>query len=165
MEKVSIFQIYDALLIENCKILENKMYCIHNSKEHRVILRIVYAMLCLYPKGKGYWSDRFWTSLLNVDNHMNISYFYESLVGLYLTNLTPLLEKIRNFSTLKPTQHDALVSVVHIYCLEKWNSINFEDLKQLFRDLLSQWKHLNRQSMLLTRLVLSRLAKKCQETR
>lgn len=164
MAKVSRFEIFDALLIENCKILENRMYRINNSREHRVVLRIVSALLRIYPYSRGYWSDRLWTLLLKLDNHMNISYFYECLVGLHLPNLSPLLNRIRNFSILKSSQHDALVSVVHIYCLKNWKSINLQELKKVFRDLWSQKDYLNSQSTLLTLLVLCRFAKKCQET-
>lgn len=141
------------------------MYRINNSKEHRVVLRIVIAMLRIYPHSIGFWSEHLWASLMKPDNHMSISYFYECLVALHLQNVTPLLDRIKNFSTLKSNQHDALVSVVHIYCLMNWKTLTLKDLKEIFHLLSRQTVHLNSQSMVLALLVLNKLAKKCEETR
>lgn len=164
MPKVSIFKLFDALLSYNSEVMKNEVYRVSNSKEYRVILRIVYTMLRIYPYSRGYWSDQLWILLLKQDSHMNISYFYECLVALHLPNLTPLLDKIRDFANIKSYQQDSLVSVVHIYLCNR-KSLNLEELKDVFQELCNQMEHLNSQSKLLTLLVLGRLEKKYQGTR
>lgn len=145
-------------------MMKNEVYRVNNSKENRVILRIVYTMLRIYPYSRGYWSDQLWILLLEQDSRTNISYFYECLVALHLPNLAPLLEQIRDFANQKSYQQDSLVSVVHIY-LSNRKSINLEELKEVVQVLCNQMNHLNSQSKLFTLLVLGRLEKKYQENR
>ncbi|KAH8420782.1 hypothetical protein KR222_004713, partial [Zaprionus bogoriensis] len=164
LSKLHLFRLFDELLHINSGILKNEEYIIENSKGHRIQIRIAIAMLRLYPSSPGYWSDQLWQSLLMLKTHLTISYFYECLVAIHLPRFSLLSDKIQTLSTLQSKQQDAIISVVHIYCLRNWKNLTKEELTLVFKLLWKEKDHLNSQSTYFALLVLHNLAKKCEET-
>ncbi|EDW43169.1 GM26423, partial [Drosophila sechellia] len=152
--------ICDDLLRMNNDLSKKKPRYFANCKEHRMKMRIGKALLDLSDRWK--WSDNLWEAALCPSDQPNISFMYEYLVSKMLPSIDPLLEHLKLLATLKPSQQISLVSVVHIYCLTRWESINHEQLAEVFDVLLPLTMGANFQTRLLAQLVLHRLCSECE---
>ncbi|EDW97985.1 uncharacterized protein LOC6537728 isoform X1 [Drosophila yakuba] len=156
---LDISSICDELLKMNNDLSRKKPRYFANCKEHRMKMRIGKALLDLSDRWK--WSENLWEAALCPSDQPNISFMYEYLVAKMLPSIEPLLEQLKLLGTLKPSQQISLVSVVHIYCLSRWESINHEQLFDVFAVLLPLTMGANFQTRLLAQLVLHRLCNEC----
>ncbi|XP_016961394.1 uncharacterized protein LOC108032081 [Drosophila biarmipes] len=154
--------ICDDLLRMNTELSRKKPRYFANCKEHRTKIRIATALLDLSDRWK--WSDELWEAVLCPSDQPNISFMYEYLVSKMLPSIGPLLEQLKLLSTLKPSQQMSLVSVVHIYCLSRWESLKEEQLTTIVDVLLPLTMGANFQTRLLAQLVLYRICTQCEES-
>lgn len=155
--------ICDDLLRMNNELSRKKPRYFANCKEHRMKMRIGKALLDLSDRWK--WSDNLWEAVLCPSDQPNISFMYEYLVSKMLPSIDLLLEQLKLLATLKPSQQISLVSVVHIYCLTRWESIQHEQLVEVFAVLLPLTMGANFQTRLLAQLVLHRICSECEDRR
>ncbi|KAH8244642.1 hypothetical protein KR026_003595 [Drosophila bipectinata] len=145
------------LLNMNNELSRKKPRYFANSKEHRRKMRIAKAILDL----SNQWMPELWDALLCPSDQLNISFMYEYLVAKLLPTIDPLLDQLKNLITLKPSQQVSLISVVHIYCLARWDTLQKEQLTGIFSILLPLTMGANFQTRLFAQLVLHRLATNC----
>jgi len=155
--------ICDDLLRMNNELSRKKPRYFANCREHRTKMRIATALLDLSNRWK--WSEALWEAVLCPSDQPNISFMYEYLVSKMLPSIEPLLEQLKLLATLKPSQQMSLVSVVHIYCLSRWESLKLEQLSQIFEILLPLTMGANFQTRLLAQLVLHRICTQCEVSR
>lgn len=160
---LDVRSICDSLLSMNNELSSKKRRYFANSKEHRKKIRIAKAVLDLSDRWT--WSNGLWEAALNPNDQLNISFMYEYLVAKMLPSIQPLLEQLKLFPDLKPSQQVSLISVAHIYCMARWESLEAEQLSGIFADLLPLSMGANFQTRLLAQLVLHRLSVKCKESR
>ncbi|XP_017131810.1 uncharacterized protein LOC108148980 [Drosophila elegans] len=157
---LNVSSICDDLLSMNNELSRKKPRYFANCKEHRMKMRIAKALLDLSDRWK--WSSDLWEAALCSSDQPNISFMYEYLVAKMLPIIDPLLEQLKLLPTLKPSQQMSLVSVVHIYCLSRWESLKVEQLSEIFAVLIPLTMGANFQTRLLAQLVLYRLCTKCE---
>lgn len=124
-------------------------------------MRIAKAILDL----SNHWIPGLWEALLCPSDQLNISFIYEFLVAKLLPGIAPLLDQLKHLITLKPSQQVSLISVVHTYCLTRWDTLQQEQLTSIFSTLLPLTMGANFQTRLFAQLVLHRLATHCIESR
>ncbi|XP_017023536.1 uncharacterized protein [Drosophila kikkawai] len=159
---LDVASICDSLLTMNNELSRKKTRYFANSKEHRRKMRIAKALLDLSDRWT--WSDGLWEAALCPNDQLNISFMYEYLVAKMLPSIHPLLEQLKLLPSLKPSQQVSLISVVHIYCLNRWESLDKKLLSGIFADLLPLAMGANFQTRLLAQLVLHRLSIKSEES-
>ncbi|KAH8383237.1 hypothetical protein KR009_007541 [Drosophila setifemur] len=158
---LDVSSICDDLLSMNNELSRKKPRYFANSKEHRRKMRIAKALLDLIERWT--WRSGLWEALFCPSDQLNISFMYECLVAKMLPSIDHLLEQLTLLPTLKPAQQVSLVSVVHIYCLARWENLKEEQLAVIFAALLPLTMGANFQTRLLAQLVLHRLAIKSAE--
>ncbi|XP_020813225.1 uncharacterized protein LOC110188028 [Drosophila serrata] len=159
---LDVASICDSLLSMNNELSRKKTRYFANSKEHRRKMRIAKALLDLSDRWT--WSDGLWEAALCSNDQLNISFMYEYLVSKMLPSIHPLLEQLKLLPNLKPSQQVSLISVVHIYCVNRWESLDQKQLSGIFADLLPLAMGANFQTRLLAQLVLHRLSIMCIES-
>lgn len=147
----------DELLRINNEMIDSRQSYVENCKDHRIKMRIARALLRITFKGPSYWSDQLWQALLAVNEHDNIRYMYECLVARCLPSVDHLLKRLQQMTELKSCQQLSLISVLHIYCLSKYNGIKLEQLQRIIDILLPLTMAADLQIRLFAQLVLHRL--------
>ncbi|XP_030373965.1 uncharacterized protein LOC115623652 [Scaptodrosophila lebanonensis] len=147
----------ELLRINNDRALSDPSYGRH-SQEHRIKMRAARALIKL-TKNTGYLSEELWTALLASNEHLNITYMYELLVGRQLSNLKPLLERIRKLSTYQRHQQISLISVAHIHCMLNFMELDMGDLQELIALLLNT-NYTHHKTYTFSKLIVHRLALK-----
>ncbi|KAH8278591.1 hypothetical protein KR018_005713 [Drosophila ironensis] len=160
-KELDVSSICDDLLLSNNELSRKKPRYFANSKEHRRKMRIAKALIDLSDRWR--WSSGLWEALLCPSDQLNISFMYEYLVASMLPGIDPLLEQLDVLVTLKPSQQVSLASVVLIYCLNRWESLEEKHLLHIFSALLPLTMGAHFQTRLLTQLVLHQLSAKCNE--
>ncbi|KAH8288925.1 hypothetical protein KR054_012081 [Drosophila jambulina] len=159
---LDVASICDSLLSMNNELSRKKTRYFANSKEHRRKMRIAKALLDLSDRWT--WSDGLWEAALCPNDQLNISFMYEYLVAKMLPTIHPLMEQLKQLPSLKPSQQVSLISVVHIYCLNRWKSLNREQVSGILANILPLAMGANFQTRLLAQLVLHRLCIKSEES-
>ncbi|XP_016983988.1 uncharacterized protein LOC108048041 [Drosophila rhopaloa] len=157
---LDVRSICDDLLSMNNELSKKKPRYFANCKEHRIKMRIAKALLDL--SDRWIWSKELWEAALCPSDQPNISFMYEYLVAKMLPSIDPLLEQLKLLPTFKPSQQMSLVSIVHIYCLARWESLKLDQLSEIFAVLMPLTMGANFQTRLLAQLVLHRLCTKCE---
>ncbi|EDW60144.1 uncharacterized protein [Drosophila virilis] len=147
----------EELLRINNEMTEKKQHYLENSKEHRIKMRIARALLRITFKSSSFWSDQLWLALLAANERENIRYMYECLVARCLPNVELLLKRLQQLAALKACQQLSLISVLHIYCLSKYNQIRVEQLQRIIDLLLPLTMTKDLEIRLFAQLVLHRL--------
>ncbi|XP_017867629.1 PREDICTED: uncharacterized protein LOC108616731 [Drosophila arizonae] len=155
--KTDTHPLLDELLRINNEMIDTRQGYVENCKDHRIKMRIARALLRITFKGPSYWSDQLWQALLAVNEHDNIRYMYECLVARCLPSVDHLLKRLQQLTELKSCQQLSLISVLHIYCLSKYNGIKLEQLQRIIDILLPLTMAANLQIRLFAQLVLHRL--------
>lgn len=164
--KTGQIELFDEMLDIVSNISQREI--VENSKDHRVQIRFIGGILNLERFGEKipeYWNDKLWIALLNPRNLMNIKLLYECLVAKLVPTFEMLEEQLKTLISLQPDQQDSIISVAHIYCMCKWNTLNTEQLKSVFKLLRSHVGSVNYQTMCFTQQVLRRLKDKCEKSR
>ncbi|KAH8355360.1 hypothetical protein KR093_011714 [Drosophila rubida] len=156
--------VIDELLRINNDMVQNKVVCIENSKDHRIKMRIVRALLRITVKNPGYWSDQLWVALLALNEHENIKYMFECLVARCLPSVDLLLTRLNQLDALASCQQVSLVSVLHIYCVSKYNHIKMDQLQRIIDLLLPLTMSNDYEMRLFTQLVLHRLLQQFEDS-
>ncbi|XP_017873508.1 PREDICTED: uncharacterized protein LOC108620963 [Drosophila arizonae] len=163
--KTGQIELFDEMLDIISNISQREIA--QNSKDHRVQIRFIRAILNLERFGEtipAYWNDKLWIALLNPRNLMNIKLLYECLVAKLVPRFEMLQEQLMMLGTLQPDQQESVISVAHIYCICKWNTLKTEQLQSVFELLWLHVASVNFRTMLFSQLVLRRLADKCEKS-
>ncbi|KAM8712217.1 hypothetical protein ACLKA7_012696 [Drosophila subpalustris] len=154
----------NAVLDELLRINNEMMNYVENSKDHRIKMRIGRALLRITFKNPGYWSDQLWIALLALNQHENIKYMFECLVARCLPSVDLLLDRLNQFDALESCQQVSLISVLHIYCLSKYNHMKLDQLQRIIDLLLPQTMAKDFEIRLFTQLVLHRLLQQFEDS-
>lgn len=128
-------------------------------------MRIGRAMLRITFKNPSYWSDQLWVALLALNEHENIKYMFECLVARCLPSVDLLLNRLNQLDALESCQQLSFISVLHIYCLSKYNHIKLEQLQKIIDLLLPQTMAKDFEIRLFTQLVLHRLLQQFEDSK
>ncbi|XP_060654638.1 uncharacterized protein LOC132790196 isoform X1 [Drosophila nasuta] len=159
-----IIAVIDELLRINNQMVQSNVIYLENSKDHRIKMRIARALLRITFKNPGYWSDQLWDVVLALDEHENIKYMFECLVARCLPSVDVLLNRLIQLDALESSQQISLISVLNIYCLNKYNHVKPEQLQRIIDLLLPQTMSNDFETRLFTQLVLHRLLQQFEDS-
>uniref|UniRef100_A0A0A1WE94 Probable methyltransferase TARBP1 n=1 Tax=Zeugodacus cucurbitae TaxID=28588 RepID=A0A0A1WE94_ZEUCU len=105
-------------LLNKLEVLSSKKpRYFENSVEHRLKMRISNAVISLMTQSKGEstCSEIILSLLLNHNNQLNITYIYELLVAICISNGDIIFEKLNDVTKHTPSQQVSIISIVYCY--------------------------------------------------
>uniref|UniRef100_A0A1I8MW94 tRNA/rRNA methyltransferase SpoU type domain-containing protein n=1 Tax=Musca domestica TaxID=7370 RepID=A0A1I8MW94_MUSDO len=131
-----------------------------NSYEHRLKIRIALG-LANANKDISFISDdlmdSLWSILLDENNQLNISYFYEYIVGTLGPSKDEFLKKLKAAHSLTSSQQVSILSALFTFCMRNADQLNHEDKNTVITDLMALTMGANFHTRLFAQLVLFNL--------
>ncbi|XP_073814603.1 uncharacterized protein [Musca autumnalis] len=150
----------EHLVAQHKIISKKKSRYFANSHEHRLKMRIALGFANVTKKCSSISDsllDELWSILLYENNQLNISYFYEYIVGTREKRKDVFLKKLEEAHSLTSSQQVSILSVLFIFCKRRKNILNGADKNEIISNLMALTMGANFHTRLFAQLILFRL--------
>ncbi|KAM7362421.1 uncharacterized protein ACRADG_013119 isoform 2-T2 [Cochliomyia hominivorax] len=155
-------EFFEESLDYHIELSKKKPRYFENSNEHRIKMRIAFCIncffsLCDYKEINYSVLDKMWNIIINENNQLNITYFYEVTLGYFENREKLILNKLKEAQTLTSTQQVSIISVTYGYFLNK--TARAEVYNEVISYLLALTMGANFQTRLVAQMTLYKLLK------